>query len=64
MTKKDYLETWGYLQALKDIYESKARDAAARGDDTGRKLAGDYMKHSAEISAMQRKINDEAEATT
>lgn len=63
MNKKDYLETWGYLQTLKDILEQNAREAADLGDkDLGIKLAGGYMQTCAKISAMQRKINDETEA--
>lgn len=60
LEKKDLLQVWGYLQALKDIYEGKARDAAQRGDATGDKLTTDYMKMGAEISTMQQKINREA----
>lgn len=61
MNRKDYLETWGYLQALKDIYEEKARSAVARGDYTGDKLARDYVRMAADITAMQHKINTESE---
>lgn len=61
MTREDYLTTWGYLQALKDIYEKKARTAAARRDDIGRKLAGDYLIRTEEITALQSKIDNEAE---
>ncbi|MDE7244359.1 MAG: hypothetical protein K2O18_10360 [Oscillospiraceae bacterium] len=60
LTQKDLLTTWGYLESLKNIYERKARESAQRGDDTGRSLTADYMRQSAEISAMQRKLDREA----
>ncbi len=59
MTDKDLLTIWGCLQTLKDIYESKARDAAARADALGTYLAGDYMKNAAEITSLQAKIDKE-----
>jgi len=60
MTRKDLLTVWGYLQALKDIYERKAKEATQRGDDLGRELTASYMKYAAEITTMQRKIDKEA----
>lgn len=60
-TKKELLTIWGYLQCLKDIYESKARESAAEPDAMGAKLAGDWMKMAAEIVPLQEKINKEAE---
>lgn len=60
MTRKDLLTVWGYLQALKDIYERKAKEAAQRGDDLGRELTASYMEYAAEITTMQRKIDKEA----
>lgn len=62
MTKRDYLITWGYLQTLKDVFENRARDAAARGDEIGRNLTADYMKQSAEITSMQGKIDSKAQS--
>lgn len=59
LTRKDFLQLWGYLQCLKDIYEDKSRDAAQRGDTIGDKLTADYMKMCVEITAMQQKINRE-----
>lgn len=35
MTRKDLLTVWGYLQALKDIYERKAKEATQRGGRPG-----------------------------
>ncbi len=61
LTKKDLLTVEGCLLTLKDIYESKAREAAARLDDLGVRLAGDYMKDAAEIRSLQAKIDKEAE---
>ncbi len=61
LTKKDLLTVWGLLQSLKDIYENKAREAAARPDALGERLAGDYMKMAAEIMPLQAKIDKEAE---
>ncbi len=61
LTKKDLLTIEGCLLTLKDIYESKAREAAARLDDLGVRLAGDYMKDAAEIRSLQAKIDKEAE---
>lgn len=60
LTKKDLLTAWGYLQALKDIYERKAKEAAARGGDLERIASAGYLKYAAEISAIQRKIDGEA----
>lgn len=62
MTKRDYLITWGFLQSLKDVSESKARDAAKRGDKIGDKLTADYMKQAAEITTMQGKIDSIAQS--
>ena len=62
MTQKDLLEVWGYLQALKDIFEGKARDATQRGDTIGDKLAGDYLREAVRITALQGKIDREAAA--
>jgi len=61
LTKKELLTVWGYLQSLKDIYEGKAREVAARPDALGEQLAGDWMKMAGEITAMQTRINKEAE---
>lgn len=61
MTKKDYLTIWGYLEALKSIYQEKARTAATRKDDIGRGNAGDYLKWASEIAALQSKIDAETE---
>lgn len=61
LTKKELLTVWGYLQSLKDIYEGKAREAAARPDTLGAQLAGDWMKMAAGITPLQEKINQEAE---
>lgn len=60
MTRKDFLTVWGYLQALKDIYERKAKESAQRGDGLGRELTASYMKYAAEITTMQGKIDKEA----
>ena len=62
MTKKDYLAAWGFLQSLKDIFDGKARDAAQRADDIGKTLAADYSKQAAEIHALQKKIQQEADS--
>lgn len=62
MTRKDFLETWGFLQTLKDELEAKAKAAASGGAELGPQVAGDYLKMCAEISAMQEKISREAEA--
>lgn len=59
LTRKDFLQLWGYLQCLKDIYEGKSRDAAQREDTVGDKLTADYMKMCVEITTMQQKINRE-----
>jgi len=61
LTKKELLTVWGYLQSLKDIYENKARETATRSDATRAKLAGDWMKMAGEITALQHRINEEAE---
>jgi len=62
MTQKDYLKAWGYLQTLKDIFEEKAKEAAEPEDkDRGAGVTGSYTQTCAQISAMQRKINEEAE---
>lgn len=61
MEKKDFLETWGHLQTLKDILEQKARDVAARGGDDNALIAGRYLKQCSEIRAMQEKIDKEVE---
>ncbi len=61
LTQKDLLTIWGLLQSLKDIYENKAREAAARPDALRERLAGDYMKIAAEITPLQAKINKETE---
>lgn len=60
LTRKDLLTMWGYLQFLKDEYERKARETAARGDDLGRKLTADYMQWAVAVTALQRKIDKEA----
>lgn len=57
MTRKDFLTVWGYMETLKNIQEQKARDTATRDDDIGRNLTADYMKQSAEVRAMQDKLN-------
>lgn len=61
MTYKDYLAAWGYLQALKDILDGKAKAAAQRQDDIGKTLAADYTKQAVEITALQQKILQEAD---
>ena len=62
MTRNDFLQTWGFLQALKDELERKARTAAAKGTEQGASIAADYLKTCAEITAMQTKIDREAAA--
>ena len=62
MTKKDYLETWGFLQALKDIIDGKAKAAAQRTDETSKTLAADYTRQAAEIHALQKKIQQAADS--
>lgn len=62
MTRRDFLQTWGFLQTLKDELEAKARAAASGGAELGPQVAGDYLKMCAEISAMQEKIDREAAA--
>lgn len=57
MEKKDFLETWGYLQTLKDILEQKARDAAAKGEANGDQTAGWYLRECSKIREMQEKID-------
>ena len=61
MEKKDYLETWGYLQTLKDILEQKAKDVAAKGGEANEQIAGRYLKECSAIRAMQEKIDKEVE---
>ena len=61
MTQKDLYDTWGYLKALQDILEDKAREAARRNDDIGKIVAADYRKKSAEIQELQGKILAAAE---
>jgi len=60
LSRQDLLQLWGYLQSLKDIYESKAKDAAQRGDSIGNNLTDVYMKMGAEITTMQQELNREA----
>ena len=45
---------------LKGMGLTADRESAQHGDDTGRSLTADYMQQSAEISAMQRKLDREA----
>lgn len=59
MEKKEYLIIWGYLQTLKDIFEQRAKDTAAKGDGASQQNAGWYLKECAEIRAMQEKIDRE-----
>ncbi len=61
LTKKELLTVWGFLQTLKDIFESKARDVAGRSDSLGAYLVYDYMKKAAEITSLQAKIDNEVE---
>ncbi len=60
LTRKDYLELWGYLEILKTNFETKARDTAQRGDDLGDKLTGDYLRQAQADRAMQEKVNTKA----
>lgn len=57
MTKQDYLTTWGYLQMLKDRLDQDAKRVAAAGGENSAAVAADYLKMYAEISAMQKKID-------
>lgn len=61
LTRHDLLTVWGYMETLKNIFTDKAKDAAQRGDAIGDKLTSDYMRMGAEISALQSKLNTEAE---
>lgn len=62
MTRQEFLEAWGYLQALKDMLEEKARTAAASNAATAQTVAGDYLKTCAEITTLQEKITKEADS--
>lgn len=61
MTQTDFYNTWGYLKALQDILDGKAREAEQRKDDIGSIVAADYRKQAAEIQALQEKILAAAE---
>lgn len=61
MDKPDFLETWGYLQTLKDILEQKAKAALAKGDTNSDQIAGRYLRECSKIRAMQEKIDKEVE---
>lgn len=60
MTRKDYLELWGYLGILIDHFEGKAKETAQRGDEIGDKLTGDYLRQAAATRTMQEKVNTRA----
>ena len=59
MTKRDYLETWGFMELLKTTLNDKAKAAAQRGDD---RAAGGYLRDCDKITALKKKIDAEAEA--
>lgn len=61
MTQTDFYNTWGYLKALQDILDGKAKEAEQRNDDIGSIVAADYRKQAAEIQALQEKILAAAE---
>lgn len=60
LTRKDYLEIWGYLEILKTEFEAKAKAAAQRGDDIGDKLTGDHLRQAESVRSMQKKVNERA----
>lgn len=59
MEKADYFKIYGYLLALRDTYEQKARDAARRDDDLGKELVVNYTKEVVELNRLMSAVNDE-----
>lgn len=59
MEKADYFKVYGYLLALRDTYEQKARDAARRDDDFGKELVVNYTKEVVELNRLMSAVNDE-----
>lgn len=58
LTRKDYLEIWGYLEILKTEFEDKAKTTAQRGDEMGDRLTGDWIRQATAIRTMQNKVDE------